>query len=112
MSNPIVVICSTDASFGGSLTPPPWHADAVGGRPRHHPIRRFNRVIANDALGARRPVPAALAERPLRDQAWDLRRDERQWARCAEDRDRGTPRGAAPPPPPGIRVTYPAVRSG
>ncbi len=28
------------------------------------------------------------------------------------DRDRGTPRGAAPPPPPGIRVTYPAVRSG
>jgi hypothetical protein len=26
---------------------------------------------------------AALAERPLRDQTWDLRRDERQWARCA-----------------------------
>src|SRR5437588_3598577 len=34
-------------------------------------------------IGARRPVPAALAERPLRDQTWDLRRDERQWARCA-----------------------------
>src|ERR1700739_2057542 len=30
----------------------------------------------------------------------------RQWARRAEDRDRGTPRGATPPTPPGIRVTY------
>jgi hypothetical protein len=28
------------------------------------------------------------------------------------DRDRGTPRGATPPTPPGIRVTYPAVRLG
>jgi hypothetical protein len=28
------------------------------------------------------------------------------------DRDRGTPRGATPPTPPGIRVTYPAVRPG
>jgi hypothetical protein len=27
------------------------------------------------------------------------------------DRDRGTPRGAAPPPPPGIRVRTTAVRS-
>ena len=45
--------------------------------------------------GARRPVPAALAERPLRDQTWDLRRDERQWARCAESshsQDRGSMR--------------------
>ena len=25
---------------------------------------------------------------------------------CVEDRDRGAPRGAAPPTPPGIRVTY------
>src|SRR5215472_12984595 len=39
MSNPIVLTCSTDASFGGSLTPPPWHTDAVGGRPLHHPVR-------------------------------------------------------------------------
>src|SRR5262249_43918956 len=37
MSKPIVVACSMDASFGGSLTPPPWHTDAVGGRPLHHP---------------------------------------------------------------------------
>ena len=37
MSNPIVLTCSTDASFGGSSTPPFWHADAVGGRQPHHP---------------------------------------------------------------------------
>src|SRR5215467_617703 len=37
ISKPIVVACSTDASFGGSLTPSPWHTDAVGGRPPHHP---------------------------------------------------------------------------
>src|SRR6516162_8251330 len=37
MSKPIVVACSMDVSFGGSLTPSPWHADAVGGRPPHHP---------------------------------------------------------------------------
>ena len=30
----------------------------------------------------------------------------------AEDRDRGTPRGAAPPTPPGIRVRTTAVRPG
>ena len=30
----------------------------------------------------------------------------------AEDRDRGTPRGATPPTPPGIRVRTTAVRSG
>jgi hypothetical protein len=27
-----------DASFRDGLTPSPWHADAVGGRPPHHPI--------------------------------------------------------------------------
>jgi hypothetical protein len=27
-------------------------------------------------------------------------------ARSGQDRDRGTPHGAAPPTPPGIRVTY------
>jgi len=31
---------------------------------------------------------------------------------AAEDRDRGTPRGVAPPTPPGIRVRTTAVRSG
>src|SRR6516162_376192 len=39
MSKPIVVACSMDASFGGSLTPSPWHTDAVGGRPPHHPTQ-------------------------------------------------------------------------
>ena len=29
-----------------------------------------------------------------------------EWRLCAEDRDRGTPRDATPPTPPGIRVTY------
>jgi hypothetical protein len=28
------------------------------------------------------------------------------WLNCADDRDRGTPRGATPPTPPGIRVAY------
>src|SRR5271163_462955 len=37
MSNPIVLACSTDASFSDGSTPSPWHADAVGGRPPHHP---------------------------------------------------------------------------
>ena len=39
----------------------------------------------------------------------DTRRDRLNWV---EDRDRGTPRGATPPTPPGIRVAYPAVRLG
>src|ERR1700739_3907687 len=37
---------------------------------------------------------------------------EFEWLGRVEDRDRGTPRGATPPTPPGIRVTYPAVRLG
>ena len=37
---------------------------------------------------------------------------EHGWIPAFDNRDRGTPHGAAPPPPPGIRVTYPAVRSG
>src|SRR5215207_9919559 len=36
MSSPIVLACATDASSGGRSTPPPWHLDAVGGRPPHH----------------------------------------------------------------------------
>jgi hypothetical protein len=30
----------------------------------------------------------------------------REWLLRGRDRDRGTPRGATPPTPPGIRVTY------
>src|SRR5215469_3217544 len=35
-----------------------------------------------------------------------------EWQLSTRDRDRGTPHGATPPTPPGIRVTYPAVRLG
>ena len=40
-------------------------------------------------------------------------RASRQWSRSGyHDRDRGTPRGATPPSPPGIRVRTTAVRLG
>src|SRR5215471_6451393 len=52
MSKPIVVACSMDASFGGSSTTPPWHTDAVGGRPPHHPIEPIPAGIANGRSGA------------------------------------------------------------
>src|SRR5215471_18390050 len=51
MSKPIVVACSMDASFGGSSTPPPWHTDAVRGRPPHHPIEPFPTDVANGRSG-------------------------------------------------------------
>src|SRR5215207_694846 len=35
-SKPIVLTSSMDASLRWSSTPPPWHVDAVGGRPPHH----------------------------------------------------------------------------
>ena len=55
-----------------------------------HPIRLRSMRDANDGLGAN------LVIRLLPEQ----RRG------CADDRDRGTPRSATPPTPPGIRVTY------
>src|SRR5689334_3326205 len=51
MSKPIVVACSMDVSFGGSSTPSPWHTDAVGGRPPHHPKRPFA-CLFDDLVGA------------------------------------------------------------
>src|SRR5580700_8210914 len=51
MSNPIMVACSTDASFSDGSTPSPWHADAVGGRPPHHPTAPFDGVVSNVAKG-------------------------------------------------------------
>src|SRR5277367_2169293 len=51
MSNPIVLACSTDASFSDGSTPSPWHADAVGGRPPHHPTQPFWAVTANGGFG-------------------------------------------------------------
>src|ERR687895_1933379 len=53
MSSPIVLACPTDASSGGRSTPPPWHLDAVGGRPPHQ--------------GAAEAQPAAGGHRPFRD---------------------------------------------
>src|SRR5262249_25843179 len=46
MSKPIVVACSMDASFGGCSTPSPWHTDAVGGRPPHHPTQPVSQPSA------------------------------------------------------------------
>src|SRR3954451_10987305 len=34
-ASPIVLAWPMDASPGGCSTPPPWHIDAVGGRPHH-----------------------------------------------------------------------------
>src|SRR5215468_1977882 len=50
MSKPIVVACSMDASFGGSSTPSPWHTNAVGGRPPHHPPD-FGRAADEQTIG-------------------------------------------------------------
>src|SRR3954463_12022830 len=44
MSNPIVLTCPTDASSSGRSTPP-WHADAVRGRPSHHSYVRRTRLV-------------------------------------------------------------------
>src|SRR5215510_7684475 len=54
MSKPIVVACSMDASFGCS-TPSPWHTDAVGGRPPHHPTRPPSTHVSQEAGLARSP---------------------------------------------------------
>src|SRR5215471_9624493 len=77
MSNPIVLTCSTDASFGGSLTPPPWHTDAVGGRPLHHSAWPFVLAAAKVAYGARRVIPTPEIERRQ-----PVGRETRQRARC------------------------------
>src|SRR5262249_23612055 len=61
MSKPIVVACSMDASFGGSSTPSPWHTNAVGGRPPHHPPD-FGRAADEHIIGGLgiRIVPALV----------------------------------------------------
>src|SRR6516225_2102893 len=58
MSKPIVLTCSTDASFGGSSTPPLWHADAVGGRPPHHPTEPVPRRPRRSLVGHFEQFPA------------------------------------------------------
>jgi len=75
ISSPIVLACPTDASSGGRSTPPPWHPDAVGGRPPHQ--SRSRRSWARGPGRSRRtasapraatcagpPAPATSPERP------------------------------------------------
>jgi hypothetical protein len=65
-----MVACSMDASFGGSLTPSPWHTGAVGGRPPHHPTEPFGLRCDNGRIGSSlrhstaRPGRALLSSRP------------------------------------------------
>src|SRR5215469_13840036 len=75
MSKPIVVACSMDASFGGSLTPSPWHTDAVGGRPPHHPTRpifggrrwvRFGDMKSRSRCEGGRPPLGTIGRGPAR----------------------------------------------
>src|SRR5262249_41738115 len=67
MSKPIVVACSMDASFGGSSTPSPWHADAVGGRPPHHPkgITSVKRTLVVDARSGQHLGLREIRRRPV-----------------------------------------------
>src|SRR3954447_12573544 len=58
MSNPIVLACPTDASSSGRSTPP-WHADAVRGRPPHHSRGRGTSCIAPEIMISQRPAEAA-----------------------------------------------------
>src|SRR5215831_6081051 len=72
MSRPIVVACSMDASFGGSSTPSPWHTDAVGGRPPHHPTQPVAVPPPDDGIGGARGWRGAEPERPVSDRSADL----------------------------------------
>ena len=84
MSKPIMVAGSMDASFGGSSTPSPWHTDAVGGRPPHHPIEPVPVGVANGRCGAQRTVRVAQAERRLWAQKGDGPGNAPQRARGAD----------------------------
>jgi hypothetical protein len=59
ISNPIVVTCSMDASFSDSSTPSPWHANAVGGRPPHHPMADLHRGPTGQGGGEMAPILTA-----------------------------------------------------
>src|SRR5215469_14357836 len=65
VSKPIVVACSMGASFGGSSTPSPWHTDAVGGRPPHHPTEPPELALASGRNGGHeeRLPPSRLSGR-------------------------------------------------
>src|SRR5204862_2884822 len=72
-----------------------------GNGARVEPVRhRQTKGAATDMFGLpplrhTPTLPSVRIQQPLRDVS-----------KCADDRDRGTHRGATPPTPPGIRVTY------
>src|SRR5262252_5329990 len=63
MSKPIVVACSMDASFRGGSTPSPWHTDAVGGRPPHHPAQPKAIRVGTFRSGLKHDILELLAAR-------------------------------------------------
>src|SRR5208283_4704778 len=85
--------------------------DAVAGRGRHH-------LMGSRALDVALCSRPGRRDGPSRGMACDASRqrltDDREPAAASRapgetsfvDRDRGTPRGATPPTPPGVRVTY------
>src|SRR6516225_8847502 len=88
MSSPIVIACFMDASFSDSSTPSPWHVDAVGGRPPHHPERQ-------DTSGTMGPVAArssgAGAARQYGQKGTGLAPRHRRWLVRADEEDAGAP---------------------
>src|SRR4051794_13347107 len=70
MSNPIVLTCPTDASSSGRSTPP-WHADAVRGRPSCTLRRRL--VATSCKLARRANREFHQAERKLDELCTNLR---------------------------------------
>src|ERR1700730_11776790 len=75
------------------------------GRPARHAARSALRRGSRYPLGARPPRPSVyVVEDTMVSATLARHREERLYR--ADDRDRGTPRGATPPTPPGIRVTY------
>jgi len=75
-------------------------------------LSRSRRVLRTAGMGHEERFPPKRAECRLWVQKGDDRPNAPQRPRRADDRDRGTPRGATPPPPPGIRVRTTAVRLG
>ena len=74
-------------------------------------LSRSRRVSRTAGMGQEEP---STARRRSGREGWiaDLRSELLRRQGCAVDWDRGTPRDATPPPPPGIRVRTTAVRLG
>jgi hypothetical protein len=92
-----------------ALMPQPQLDDALARRidppPRHSTRRRINVQARLGAVRrlqhlAAQPPAARFLSKPT------IRWREHKGLKWVDDRDRGTPRGATPPTPPGIRVTY------